>query len=166
QRSCAGPGLVVAFGGLTSDRATDGPDSATDDGTRRATDRGSDGCPGQGAPAGTERLGAMLVGVFPGVVDGPAPIHRPVHRAVHLVPIESRIERVDVAVDAPRVVAIHELASSSLGVGWGSHGPYVRPGPGRRQLRDGRRNRRISAFRPATGMVSSVTTKPVTGPGR
>src|SRR4029079_1102134 len=93
-----------------------------------------------------ERLGAMLVGVFPGVVDGPAPIHRPVHRAVHLVPIEGRVERVDVAVDAPRVVAIHELASSSLGVGWGSHGPYVRPGPGRRQLRDGRRNRRISAF--------------------
>jgi hypothetical protein len=93
QRTCAGPGLVVAFGRLTSDRATDGPDSATDDGTRRATDRGSDGCPGQGAPAGTERLGAMLVGVYPGVVDGPAPIHRPVHRAVHLVPIEGRIER-------------------------------------------------------------------------
>src|SRR4029078_12768759 len=59
QRTCAGPGLVVAFGGLTSDRATDGPDSATDDGTRRATDRGSDGCPGPGAPARPQRLGAL-----------------------------------------------------------------------------------------------------------
>src|SRR4029078_5609506 len=50
QRSWAGPGLVFAFGRLTSDRATDGPDSATDDGTRRGPARGPHRRPRPRAP--------------------------------------------------------------------------------------------------------------------
>jgi hypothetical protein len=118
ERAGAGPGLVVALGRLTGDRPTDGADRATDDSTRRAADGGTDRCPRKGAAARSECLGTVLVGVFVQVADGTAPIHRAIHGAVHLASIEGRVEWVDVTLEAPRVVAIHMLAS----LPWGSAG--------------------------------------------
>jgi hypothetical protein len=67
QRSTTRAGLVVAFGGLTCDRAGDGPDATADDGTDRSTDRHADGGSTERARAGPEGLGPAFF-----VLDGRA----------------------------------------------------------------------------------------------
>jgi hypothetical protein len=61
QGTRARTGLVVAFGRLTGDRATDGADRATDDRTGRPTDGHADGCAAESAGTGTHRLGAAFL---------------------------------------------------------------------------------------------------------
>jgi hypothetical protein len=56
ERARAGPGLVVAFGRLTDDRARDTTDGATDDGPDRATDGHADSCAAEDAGTGPEGL--------------------------------------------------------------------------------------------------------------
>src|SRR6187200_2033245 len=97
----AGSGLVVTLGSLAGDRAAHG--------ARRATDRRADRCARQGAATGPERLGTALVVIL----DRLAAIHRPIHG----VPVEGRIERIDVAVVAPRVVAVHMCLLDGAGPG-------------------------------------------------
>jgi hypothetical protein len=107
ERSRAGARLVVTLGSLAGDRTADSADSATDHGARRATDCCPDRGARQSATTGTERLGAPLTTVVTVVVDHVAAIHR----TIHVIAVEIRVERVDVTVDAPRVVPIHKVAS-------------------------------------------------------
>ena len=66
--------LVVAFGGLTGDRATDGADRAADNRARRATDGHADACAREGTRACAE---GFLAALF--VLDGGAVVsaHHP-----------------------------------------------------------------------------------------
>ena len=71
QRAAAGPGLVVAFGRLTRDRAGDGTDATTDHGPDRATDGHADGRAAEGAGTGADGLAACSS--FSGAVPEPSP---------------------------------------------------------------------------------------------
>jgi hypothetical protein len=81
EGSGACTGLVVAFGRLTGDRATDGADRATDDGTGGATDGHPDGCAAERTGTGANgfraaflvlgsRATALIQQVIVGVIVG------------------------------------------------------------------------------------------------